>query len=67
MSQEPVLFACTISDNISFGREDATHEEIVEAAKQANAHDFVTSFEVSVVPFYVYVSESNLKSSYTIT
>ena len=48
VSQEPVLFACSISDNISFGREDATHEEIVEAAKQANAHDFISSFDVSV-------------------
>ena len=48
VSQEPVLFACSISDNISFGREDATHEEIVEAAKQANAHDFVCSFDVSI-------------------
>ena len=48
VSQEPVLFACSISDNISFGREDATHEEIVEAAKQANAHDFVSSFDVSI-------------------
>ena len=47
VSQEPVLFACSISDNISFGREDATHEEIVEAAKQANAHDFISSFDVS--------------------
>ena len=48
VSQEPVLFACSISDNISFGRGDATHEEIVEAAKQANAHDFISSFDVSV-------------------
>jgi len=47
VSQEPVLFACSISSNISFGKDDATHEEIVEAAKQANAHDFITSFEVS--------------------
>ena len=47
VSQEPVLFACSISDNISFGRGDATHEEVVEAAKQANAHDFISSFDVS--------------------
>ena len=46
VNQEPVLFACSISDNISFGKEDATSDEIIEAAKQANAHDFITSFEV---------------------
>ena len=46
VSQEPVLFACSISDNISFGKEDATSDEIIEAAKQANAHDFITSFQV---------------------
>ena len=28
MSQEPVLFACSISDNISYGKEDATREEV---------------------------------------
>ena len=54
VSQEPVLFACSISDNISFGREDATHKEIVEAAKQANAHDFVSSFDVSMCSKHFY-------------
>ncbi len=29
VSQEPVLFACSIRDNIAFGREDATMEEVV--------------------------------------
>jgi subfamily B ATP-binding cassette protein MsbA len=42
--QETYLFAGTIEDNIKFGRLDATHEEIVEAAKLANAHEFITSF-----------------------
>ncbi|CAN0230516.1 unnamed protein product [Ascophyllum nodosum] len=44
VSQEPVLFATTIADNIAYGREGATREEIEEAARKANAHDFVTSF-----------------------
>ncbi len=39
--QETLLFSGTIEDNIRFGRLDATHEEIVEAAKLANAHDFI--------------------------
>jgi ATP-binding cassette subfamily B protein len=40
--QEPLLFATTIADNIRYGRLDATDEEIVEAAKAANAHDFIS-------------------------
>ncbi|KAI3684463.1 hypothetical protein L6452_33687 [Arctium lappa] len=42
VSQEPILFATTIRENILFGKEDATGEEIEEAAKRANAHDFIT-------------------------
>lgn len=41
VSQEPVLFASTISENIGYGKEDATQEEIEEAAKVANAHQFI--------------------------
>src|SRR5262249_39813751 len=40
--QEPLLFSGTIAENIRYGRLDATREEIIEAAKAANAHDFVT-------------------------
>jgi len=40
--QETVLFRGTIRENIAYGRPDATEEEIVEAAKLANAHDFIT-------------------------
>ena len=43
VSQEPVLFDTTIAENIRYGKEDATMEEIQEAAKQANAHNFVAS------------------------
>jgi ATP-binding cassette, subfamily B, bacterial len=39
--QEPLLFSGTIAENIRYGRLDATPEEIIEAAKAANAHDFV--------------------------
>lgn len=41
--QETLLFSGTIEENIRFGRLDATHEEILEAAKLANAHDFIMS------------------------
>jgi len=40
--QETVLFRGTIRENIAYGRPDATEEEIIEAAKLANAHDFIT-------------------------
>jgi ABC-type multidrug transport system fused ATPase/permease subunit len=39
--QEPVLFSGTIADNIRYGRLRATMDEIVAAAKSANAHDFI--------------------------
>jgi ATP-binding cassette, subfamily B, bacterial len=39
--QEPLLFSGTIADNIRYGRLDATMEDVIEAAKSANAHDFV--------------------------
>lgn len=41
VGQEPVLFGTTIAENIRYGRENATREEIEEAAKQAYAHTFV--------------------------
>lgn len=38
------MFATSISENIRYGKPDATDEEIEEAAKLANAHDFISSF-----------------------
>ncbi|MDX1872663.1 ABC transporter ATP-binding protein [Mycolicibacterium sp. 120266] len=40
--QDTVLFRGTIRDNIAFGRPDADHDEIVEVAKLANAHEFIS-------------------------
>jgi ATP-binding cassette subfamily B protein len=39
--QEPVLFSSSIRENIGYARPDASEEEIMEAAKLANAHDFI--------------------------
>jgi ATP-binding cassette subfamily B protein len=39
--QEPVLFSTSIAENIAYGRLGASDEEIVQAAKAANAHDFI--------------------------
>lgn len=41
VSQEPSLFSTTIKENILLGKEDGTHEEVVEAAKASNAHNFI--------------------------
>lgn len=42
--QNNVLFSGTIKDNLRWGNEDATDEQVIEAAKQAQAHDFIMSF-----------------------
>lgn len=43
VSQEPFLFARSIADNIRLGRPDASDAELVEAARLANAHDFISA------------------------
>ncbi len=43
--QETTLFSGTIRENIAYGRPDATEEEIVAAARAAEAHDFITAFD----------------------
>jgi ATP-binding cassette subfamily B protein len=42
--QEPYLFHGTIAENIRYGNPDATDEQVIRAAKAANAHDFVVGF-----------------------
>jgi len=39
--QEPFLFSATVRDNIIYGKPDATQEEVIEAAKAAQIHDFI--------------------------
>lgn len=41
VNQEPILFATSIKENILFGKEEASMEQITNAAKAANAHDFI--------------------------
>ncbi|WP_206167101.1 ABC transporter ATP-binding protein [Mammaliicoccus sciuri] len=43
--QDSYLFDGTIKDNIMYGTPNATYEEVVEAAKKANAHDFIEALE----------------------
>ncbi|XP_069835208.1 ATP-dependent translocase ABCB1-like [Dendropsophus ebraccatus] len=42
VSQEPVLFGTTIRENIRYGRQDVTEDEIIQATKEANAFDFIS-------------------------
>ncbi|XP_039759508.1 mitochondrial potassium channel ATP-binding subunit [Pararge aegeria] len=44
ISQEPVLFATTVRENIRYGRPEASDAEVYEAAKTANADDFIRGF-----------------------
>ena len=44
VQQEVYLFAGTVMDNIRYGKPEATDEEVIRAAKNANAHDFIMSF-----------------------
>ncbi|KAL1531163.1 ATP-binding cassette, sub-B (MDR TAP), member 8 [Salvia divinorum] len=41
VSQEPVIYSGSIRDNITFGKPDASENEVVEAARAANAHEFI--------------------------
>jgi ATP-binding cassette, subfamily B, bacterial len=43
VQQDVYLFAGTVAENIRYGNLEASHEEVVEAAKRANAHDFITA------------------------
>ncbi len=45
MQQDIYLFNASIRDNILYGRLDATEEEMIQAAKQANIHEYIQSLE----------------------
>ena len=53
VGQEPVLFSTTIAENIRYGKDDASQEDIEQAAKLANVHDFISGLPlVSTVTIY---------------
>ncbi len=58
--QEVILFGGTIEENIKYGKPDATHEEVAEAAKKAYALDFIQSFPEG---FHTLVGERGVKLS----
>ncbi len=58
--QDILLFGGTIYENIAYGKPDATREEVMAAAKQANAYDFISSFPEG---FETVVGERGIKLS----
>lgn len=60
VSQEPVLFATTIAENIRYGREDASDADIEQAAKEANAYEYIS--KLPDVSFCLYFCSSFLFS-----
>jgi ATP-binding cassette subfamily B protein len=45
IEQDVFLFSRSIEENIAFGKQDANHEEVIQAAKEAQAHEFIMNFE----------------------
>ena len=43
--QDPILFHRTLRENISYGKPDATEEEIIAASKMARCHEFILNFK----------------------
>lgn len=60
VQQEVYMFSGTIRDNISYGKPSASNEEIIEAAKKANAHEFIMNLENG---YDTFVGERGVKLS----
>lgn len=58
--QEPLLFHRSLRENIAYGKPDATDEEIAQAAKQANAHEFIQELKEG---YHTLVGERGIKLS----
>ena len=60
VQQDIYLFAGTVEDNIRYGKLDATREEVIEAAKNANAHDFIMELPQG---YQTYIGQRGVKLS----
>lgn len=60
VQQDVYMFAGSIRDNISYGKPNASEEEIIEAARKANIHDFITTLEDG---YDTYVGERGVRLS----
>jgi subfamily B ATP-binding cassette protein MsbA len=60
VTQESILFNDTVFKNISFGNESATEEQVIEAAKIANAHEFIDKLEEG---YYTNIGDRGAKLS----
>lgn len=60
VQQDVYMFAGSIQENIAYGKPDATEEEIIDAAKKANIHDFVMTLEEG---YDTYVGERGTRLS----
>jgi ATP-binding cassette, subfamily B, bacterial len=58
--QEPALFHRTLHENIAYGRQDATRDEVIEAAKKAHCHEFISALPEG---YDTYVGERGVKLS----
>jgi ATP-binding cassette subfamily B protein len=58
--QEPILFHRTLMENIRYGRRDATDDDVIEAAKQAHCHEFISQLKDG---YDTYVGERGVKLS----
>lgn len=60
VQQDVYLFSGTVYENIAYGKENATKEEVIEAAKRAGAHEFITALKDG---YDTYVGERGVKLS----
>lgn len=60
VQQDVYLFAGTVMDNIRYGRPDASDEEIVQAARNANAHEFIMNLPDG---YDTYIGQRGIKLS----
>lgn len=70
MGQEPVLFARTVAENITYGLTDVSMEAVIHAATKANAHDFITvlpeGYDTSDLQLYSLSAQVSFNSSHVV-